>query len=347
MPFLSEAEVERLLALPTPPLISLSPPFVEEHLARCLDAHALPSSQLSRVPHPYGSPNHVRAPRGFRVTMGRLRASSPSTHHPLHPSPPLPASLFIPPPVDHMEDIPEAELPPHPAEAVEEAALTTLKGVNARVIELAEIDSLITESRRIDQGQRVSPGDCVVDGAEGFSFSRGLGTVIRIEFATLVAQISLLQGQLSAALGQIQALQARDSTHADDPEGADNSRAANNMPPKRTSAAAVAARAAAAPMPAAAVEQLIEARVIRGAVRTPRECTYKDFLNCQPLTFKGTEGVVVLSQWFDKMELVFHISNYAMENQVKFATCTFLENALTWWNSYMKTVTQDVAYAID
>ncbi|GJX57763.1 reverse transcriptase domain-containing protein [Tanacetum coccineum] len=47
------------------------------------------------------------------------------------------------------------------------------------------------------------------------------------------------------------------------------------------------------------------------------------------------------------MESVFHISNCAVENQVKFATCTFPGNALTWWNSHMKTVTQDVAYAMD
>ncbi|GKG21635.1 hypothetical protein Tco_0384230, partial [Tanacetum coccineum] len=32
-----------------------------------------------------------------------------------------------------------------------------------------------------------------------------------------------IQGQLSTALGQIQALQARDHTHADDPEGAGSS----------------------------------------------------------------------------------------------------------------------------
>ncbi|GJX45317.1 hypothetical protein Tco_0261993 [Tanacetum coccineum] len=78
MPFPSKEEVERLLALPPPPpspLISLSPPSAEEHLARCLAAHALPSSPLLIVPHPYGSPNHVRAPLGFRATMGRLRAS--------------------------------------------------------------------------------------------------------------------------------------------------------------------------------------------------------------------------------------------------------------------------------
>ncbi|GJR88910.1 reverse transcriptase domain-containing protein [Tanacetum coccineum] len=86
------------------------------------------------------------------------------------------------------------------------------------------------------------------------------------------------------------------------------------MPPKRTSAAVravvatAAAAAATAPMTATAVEQLIEAKV---------------------------------------MESIFHISNYAVENQVKFAACTFLGNALTWWNSHMKAVTQDVAYAMD
>nr|GFA91612.1 putative reverse transcriptase domain-containing protein [Tanacetum cinerariifolium] len=33
-----------------------------------------------------------------------------------------------------------------------------------------------------------------------------------------------------------------------------------------------------------------------------RECTYPDFLKCQPLNFKGTEGVVELTQWFEKIE---------------------------------------------
>ncbi|GJX68564.1 hypothetical protein Tco_0304291 [Tanacetum coccineum] len=118
MHFPSEEEVERLLALPPPPpspLIPLSPPSAEECLARCLAAPALPSSQLPIVHHPYGRPNHVRAPSGFKAAIGRLRASSPSIYHPLHPSPPLPpppSSLHITPPVDRREDIPEAELPP-------------------------------------------------------------------------------------------------------------------------------------------------------------------------------------------------------------------------------------------
>ncbi|GJY08867.1 putative reverse transcriptase domain-containing protein [Tanacetum coccineum] len=35
-----------------------------------------------------------------------------------------------------------------------------------------------------------------------------------------------------------------------------------------------------------------------------------------------------------------------MENQVKFATCTLMGIALTWWNSHARTVTNEVAYAM-
>ncbi|GKF34072.1 reverse transcriptase domain-containing protein, partial [Tanacetum coccineum] len=57
--------------------------------------------------------------------------------------------------------------------------------------------------------------------------------------------------------------------------------------------------------------------VIEQAVR---ECTYSDFLKCQPLNFKSTKGV--------------------------FATCTLLGNALTWWNSHVKIVGHDAAYGM-
>ncbi|GJV66451.1 hypothetical protein Tco_1477279 [Tanacetum coccineum] len=56
--------------------------------------------------------------------------------------------------------------------------------------------------------------------------------------------------------------------------------------------------------------------------RAAHECTYSDFLKCQHVNFKGTEGVI------------------------KFATCTLLGNALTWWNSHVKTVGHDAAYGI-
>ncbi|GJU29158.1 hypothetical protein Tco_1172747 [Tanacetum coccineum] len=199
MPSLSEAEVKRLLSLPTPPpspLISLSPPSVEERFARCLAAPALPSPPL----------------------------------------PPLPSSLYLPPPVPTSLPAPSPPLPPlptfysmthhkpnrenghsrdllevieqtmglsalwmprdqtsksqggcygirdvwvDPSEAIKNIAPTTLEGVNAK------IDSLIKESRRIDRGKSISPRECVADGVGGFSFSRGLGTVSGIEFDSL------------------------------------------------------------------------------------------------------------------------------------------------------------------
>ncbi|GKF33434.1 hypothetical protein Tco_0106634, partial [Tanacetum coccineum] len=55
---------------------------------------------------------------------------------------------------------------------------------------------------------------------------------------------------------------------------------------------------------------------VRRTERAACECTYTDFLKCQPLNFKGTEGVAGLSsQWLERMESVFHISNCTVENQ--------------------------------
>ncbi|GJX39999.1 reverse transcriptase domain-containing protein [Tanacetum coccineum] len=56
----------------------------------------------------------------------------------------------------------------------------------------------------------------------------------------------------------------------------------------------------------------------RRTERATRECTYNDFLKCQPLNFKGTE----------------------------FATCTLLGSALAWWNSHVRTVGHDAAYGM-
>ncbi|GJU14265.1 putative reverse transcriptase domain-containing protein [Tanacetum coccineum] len=84
---------------------------------------------------------------------------------------------------------------------------------------------------------------------------------------------------------------------------------------------------------------------LRRPVQPARVCSYTDFMKCQPLNFKGTEGVVGLSQWLEKMESVFHISGCAIDNQVKFATCTLLGAALTWWNGHVRTLGHDAAYA--
>nr|GEU87803.1 putative reverse transcriptase domain-containing protein [Tanacetum cinerariifolium] len=81
-------------------------------------------------------------------------------------------------------------------------------------------------------------------------------------------------------------------------------------------------------------------------VQSVRACSYFDFMKCQPLNFMGTKDVVGLSCWFEKMELVFHISGCAVEKQVKFATCIMLDAALTWWNGHVRTLGHDDAYAM-
>ncbi|GKE98729.1 hypothetical protein Tco_0022080 [Tanacetum coccineum] len=131
VPFPFKTEVERLLALPIPPPSPLTPL----------------SSPLPHIPSPPLPP-----PPSSLHLPPPVPTSLPLS---LSPLPPLPASLFIPP-VDRREDTSKAELPPHkrlcltaltlryevdPAETVEEVAptLTTLKGVNARVTELAAV----------------------------------------------------------------------------------------------------------------------------------------------------------------------------------------------------------------
>nr|GEZ81347.1 reverse transcriptase domain-containing protein [Tanacetum cinerariifolium] len=86
---------------------------------------------------------------------------------------------------------------------------------------------------------------------------------------------------------------------------------------------------------------------VRRTERANRECTYTDFLKCQPLPFRGTKGVASLSQWCERIKSVFYISNCAAKNQVKFATCTLHSVALTWWNTHVQTVGHEAAYESD
>ncbi|GJR19454.1 hypothetical protein Tco_0967981 [Tanacetum coccineum] len=116
---------------------------------------------------------------------------------PSSPLPPLSASLFIPPPVDRREDVPEAKLPPR------KRLCLTAPTSRADYGFIGTTDAEIRRQRAEEVGYGIR--DVWVDPTE------------------VVDEVSSLQGQLSAALGQIQALQARDQTHADDPEGAGSS----------------------------------------------------------------------------------------------------------------------------
>nr|GFA61571.1 reverse transcriptase domain-containing protein [Tanacetum cinerariifolium] len=46
-----------------------------------------------------------------------------------------------------------------------------------------------------------------------------------------------------------------------------------------------------------------------GFMPMARGCTFQDFLKCKPHAFLGTEGIVGLTRWFEKMETEFNIKN--------------------------------------
>nr|GEV78192.1 putative reverse transcriptase domain-containing protein [Tanacetum cinerariifolium]GEV78206.1 putative reverse transcriptase domain-containing protein [Tanacetum cinerariifolium] len=62
--------------------------------------------------------------------------------------------------------------------------------------------------------------------------------------------------------------------------------------------------------------------------------------------YSGTEGVVRLTHWFEKLESIFRVSNVKDGDNMKYVPCTMLDGALTWWNSYVQTVGIDAANAI-
>ncbi|GJQ94892.1 reverse transcriptase domain-containing protein [Tanacetum coccineum] len=77
-----------------------------------------------------------------------------------------------------------------------------------------------------------------------------------------------------------------------------------------------------------------------------RKCSYKEFMSCQPINFKGIEGAVGLIRWFERTKSVFSHSIYTEDCKVKFATGTLTEEALSWWNSFAQPIGIEEAYKI-
>ena len=75
-----------------------------------------------------------------------------------------------------------------------------------------------------------------------------------------------------------------------------------------------------------------------GSGGNPKVCSYKDFMNCKPHNYAGNGGVIELTRWFEKTESVFQISACTADYQEKFAACTFMHAALSWWNSHVQAV---------
>ncbi|GJZ19039.1 reverse transcriptase domain-containing protein [Tanacetum coccineum] len=102
------------------------------------------------------------------------------------------------------------------------------------------------------------------------------------------------------------------------------------MPPKRTSTSEAPAmtQAAIKKLVADSVSVTLEAQAANmentDNTTKPREapvarqCSYKEFMSCQPINFKGTKGAVGLIHWFERTELVFSRSNCTEDCKVEF-----------------------------
>ncbi|GJW17807.1 reverse transcriptase domain-containing protein, partial [Tanacetum coccineum] len=328
--------VERLLALtitPPSPLTPLSSPLPH------IPSPPFPASPLA-------SP--IR-PLGYRAAMIRLRAETPSTSHPL----PLPTSLPLLQLLSssYMTDRPEITLPPQKRlgidlgpryELRESSAAAATRPIGGRRIDYGFVGTMDTEIRRWRAEEAVSLQLLAADPtrAQYGEFQRQLRPEKR-------------SGTSLNAPGEALKMAPKRKTTRLNPDATPTPVTDTHTTTSVTNAQiqamineGVTAALAARDATRNGDDSHTSGTGVRRPVQVARECTYPDFLKCQPLNFKGTEGVVGLTRWFEKMESVFSISNCTTASQVKFATCTLQDDALTWWNAHVKTTTPEAAHAM-
>nr|GEW94764.1 hypothetical protein [Tanacetum cinerariifolium] len=118
--------------------------------------------------------------------------------------------------------------------------------------------------------------------------------------ATLTTQLSSLQGHLATTRGEIRVLQAREQARAGAPEGAGSS---TYVYPLRDANRT-------------GDDSHTLGTGVRRTERVTRECTYKDFMKCQHLYFKGTEGVVELTQWIVGNDAAYVMTWIELKNKM-------------------------------
>ncbi|GKF81267.1 hypothetical protein Tco_0239869, partial [Tanacetum coccineum] len=62
-------------------------------------------------------------------------------------------------------------------------------------------------------------------------------------------------------------------------------------------------------------------------------CSYKGFQACGPKEYDENGGAIALTRWIEKMENVLDNSRYSENQKVKYAVGSFVNKALTWWNT--------------
>ncbi|GKC52306.1 putative reverse transcriptase domain-containing protein [Tanacetum coccineum] len=70
-----------------------------------------------------------------------------------------------------------------------------------------------------------------------------------------------------------------------------------------------------------------------GGIGGNNGCSYKTFLACNSRDYDRKGGAVALTRWIDKMESVIENSGCEKNQKVKYAASSFINKALTWWNT--------------
>ncbi|GJV99055.1 hypothetical protein Tco_1554307 [Tanacetum coccineum] len=267
-------EVERLLALTTPPSSPLTP------LSSPLPQ--IPSPPLPVPPPvpvlPPSPPASPIRPLGYRAAMIRLRAETPSTSHPL----PLPTSS-----------------PP---------------------LQLSEI---IRELRHLISDRQ-------------YHYKTAQYISRRIKFREAWGRSIEAADRAACADFDIDAVTTGTGDHF---TGTCDNTAGTKMAPKRTTRARPVPKTTTTTTSVtnAQLQVMIDQGVT--AALAARDVTR----NGDDSHTSGT-GVRRTERVAREMETMFCISNCSMDNQIKFSTYTLLAGALTWWNSYVRIVGQDVAF---
>nr|GEW45267.1 hypothetical protein [Tanacetum cinerariifolium] len=268
----SETEVDRPLAIPTPPPSLLSPlssplPPILSPLPQILS----PPLAISPSPLP-ASPTYSL---GYRAAMIRLGAKAPSTSHPLPSSKPpsgTPPLLPIPLPTSspplllpstiHRADVAEVTLPPQKRLCIAlgmrfEVSSALTRPTGGFRADYGFVSTLDDEIRRDPERERMT------------------------DFVMTVRQDT---GKIYVRLDDAHDNRVLMSDSHDSGMG------------------------------------------VRRQAPPTCEYTYLDFMKCKRLYFKGTEGVVELAQWFERMELALMCARMFLEELDKIERSTINAN---------------------
>nr|GEV20046.1 putative reverse transcriptase domain-containing protein [Tanacetum cinerariifolium] len=295
-------------------------PPMSASMEACIPRHAaLPSPPLlvPSLPIPFPSPlttspTDTGTPLAYRTVWIRMRALLPST--------------------SRRTDIPEADMPPR-----KRACLTTpapefeiRKSSTAGAVRQPGPTGSDLRRYRVEQaGYGITDTwDEIVD-TDRPDHRRTAMLMDREAMYAREAWTSSLQTQLTTTLGRIKILEAKDPEPQEGPAKADISWNFSYLlaiikmaPMKRTTRATPATTTTlTTTITNAQLQALTDRDVITALVErdvdksrngdnnndsgtggrrqmtTPRECTYIDFLKCQPMSFQGTERVVGLTRW--------------------------------------------------